>query len=83
MTTFGPLLVQYMVDSEQPVKWPFRSRALKPDALTTCKWFYARVPALAFGQGGEVQSRLYKQAGNSVCVSVIKRIAECIAKEMA
>ena len=27
-------------------------------------------------------SRLYKQAGNSVCVSVIRRIAECIAKEM-
>ena len=25
-------------------------------------------------------SRLYKQAGNSVCVSVIRRIAECIAK---
>lgn len=28
-------------------------------------------------------SRLYKQAGNSVCVSVIRRIAECIQKEMA
>lgn len=28
----------------------------------------------------QVDSRLYKQAGNSVCVSVIKRIAENIAK---
>ena len=28
-------------------------------------------------------SRLYKQAGNSVCVSVIRRIAECIQKVMA
>lgn len=25
------------------------------------------------------ESRLYKQAGNSVCVSVIKRIADCIS----
>ena len=27
-------------------------------------------------------SRLYKQAGNSVCVSVIKRIAENLAKSL-
>ncbi len=27
-------------------------------------------------------SRLYKQAGNSVCVSVIRRIAEILANEL-
>ena len=28
-------------------------------------------------------SRLYKQAGNSVCVSVIRRIAEILARNLA
>ena len=30
----------------------------------------------------QCDSRLYKQAGNSVCVSVISRIAECVAQAL-
>ena len=51
--------------------------------MTPHECFNAQGFPLDFKLPEMADSRLYKQAGNSVCVSVIRRIAEGIAKEMA
>lgn len=56
------------------VKTKFGIRKMTPHECFNTQGF-----PLDFKLPKQADSRLYKQAGNSVCVSVIKRIAECVA----
>lgn len=51
--------------------------------MTPAECFYAQGFPKTFKLPKMADSRLYKQAGNSVCVSVIKRIAEQIIKAIS
>lgn len=51
--------------------------------MTPAECFYAQGFPKTFKLPKMTDSRLYKQAGNSVCVSVIKRIAEQIIKAIS
>lgn len=51
--------------------------------MTPAECFYAQGFPKTFKLPEMTDSRLYKQAGNSVCVSVIKRIAEQIIKAIS
>lgn len=51
--------------------------------LTAHECFNTQGFPLDFNLAKQAESRLYKQAGNSVCVEVIHRIAENIVRAMS